>query len=191
MVNVTPVSKATALRKAIVRKPVAALGIKPIAKPKPNIGSAPLPKTAKPVVDPDAAINKYLTNDVTYQQQTAAINKALGDYTANAANARTQYNNQYAQNVYDLDTEKTQALSDQQNDFAARGFLRSGGNAVATSDNLNKYASRQSTMDMTRGSFLQNNESDVANFGSSQALAVQQARQDAINRRALGLLGGK
>ena len=207
MVNITPVAsinKGAALTKAIKRAPISqlnnAIGHKPLppAKPKfpqpklspkfPEPGHKPLPLAPK--VNPEDAINKYLTNDTTYQSQIAALNKALGDYTANANQSETQYNDQYAQNAYDLGQEKTTSGIDQQNDFASRGFLRSGGYAVADSERLNKYASRQTSMDLGKQAFVQNNHSDLANFQSSNALAIQAARQDAINRRALGLLGG-
>lgn len=220
MVNITTMAKAKpprsgkaeALKKAIKNAPKKSLAVKPIlnggpakkrvvpVKPDPNkYKISPIEKPGKPAptygVGPkeqadQAAIQKYLTNDTTYQAQVAAINKALADYSANSQQSINQYNTSYGQNLYDLGVERNRSAIDQQGDFAGRGMLRSGGYAVADSERRNMYASRQSTLDMNKGAFIQNTESDLANFRSSQGLASQQAKQDAINRRALGLVGG-
>ncbi len=164
-----------------VPKKITPIKISPIEKP----------GVSRPMNPNDPGlINRYLTNDTAYQSQQAAINKALGDYGANELQAENQYNTQYTQNAYELGQQKDDSFVEQENDYAGRGFLRSGGHVVADSKRRNEYANRQSNMDMQRGSYLQNLRSDKTNFESSQALASQQARQDAINRRALGLLGG-
>lgn len=136
------------------------------------------------------SVNQYLTNDTTYQQQTAAINSALSNYKAQELDSENQEQSQYGQNVYDLQAANDQAASDQADDYASRGIYRSGLYAKADSDRLNQNASKQSQLDMDKSNFLTNARASLGTYTQSQALAQQQARQDAINRRALGLITG-
>jgi hypothetical protein len=78
---------------------------------------------------------------------------------------------------------------DQQNDYASRGMVRSGLYATADSDRLNGYARQQSQLDLSKQAYLTGLHNDTANFQTQQQLGQQQARQDAINRRALALTG--
>lgn len=198
------------LRAAPIKKSIKA---SPIEKPIKNIKPSPIEKPTKivkkvfgrpitnnPVVKPPVTpvaktptndVNQYLTNDTTYQSQIAAINKALGDYQANEGAAEGDYNTSYAQNRYDLSKANTQASSDQADDYASRGLFRSGLYGKAYGDAQSDYASKQSSLDQGRQTYLGGLQRDMSNYISSENLSQQQARQDAINRRALALLSGQ
>lgn len=133
-------------------------------------------------------INGYLTGDTTYQSQMAAINQALSDYQANEKSAENDNSVSYAQNQYDLGRQQTKDTQDQADDYAARGLYRSGVFGKAYGDLNADYASKESALDQARSSTVGGLQRDMSNYVSSQTLAKQQARQDAINRRALTLL---
>lgn len=178
--------------KKSTKKPVSTYGPSPIEKPvnvKKMPVKAPIVKKT-PVAAVPAAVdpNQYLTNDTTYQSQLAAINKALGDYQANEQSAEGNYNASYAQNQYDLGRGNTQDTENQTNDYASRGLLRSGLFGKAYGNTQEDYASKQSALDQGRQSYIGGLQRDMSNYISSQTLAQQQARQDAINRRTLSLL---
>lgn len=153
----------------------------------------PLRTPAKPVAKQPVAkpnpINQYLTNDTTYQQQMAAIQRALGDYQANSLQQENSYNTGWAQNKADLDEQKRVGVMNQGEDYGSRGMLRSGLYAVDNADLLNNFASQYAKLDQGRADYLMNLHQGVGNYVTSQQLAQQQARQDAINRRAIGLIG--
>jgi hypothetical protein len=142
------------------------------------------PPVAKPV-DP---IQQYLTSDTTYQQQQVAINKAIADYRAQNTSAQNMYQGNYA--LQQANQQRQQQLSgiDQQNDYASRGMVRSGLYAQADSNRLNDYAQQTATSAMGRQNYLTGLNTDLSNFMSSQQLAAQQARQDALQRRSLNLI---
>jgi hypothetical protein len=137
-----------------------------------------------------AQLNKYLTNDSTYQSQTAAINKALGDYGAQELQQENSYNTGYAQNRSDLQEQQRVGGINQDEDFGSRGMIRSGLYATDKTDFLGDYARQFSQLDQQRNDYLLNLHQGLNNYNTSQNLALQQAKQDAINRRAIGLIGG-
>ena len=49
-----------------------------------------------PVAAPVDPIQQYLTSDTTYQQQQAAINKAIADYRAQNTSSQNMYQGNYA-----------------------------------------------------------------------------------------------
>jgi len=176
----------------VARKPVSGIVKKPVVKA-PAVKKPPTGSINKPVIDPKApkvpSIDEYLTNDTGYQSQQAAILKALADYQASELAAETNYNNQYALNSRDLNTQLDQSRINQNEDYASRGMLRSGLFGVADSNLLNNYARQQTQLDTSRQAYLQGIQQDMGQYITQQQLAQQQARQEAINRRALGLVG--
>lgn len=135
-------------------------------------------------------LNKYLTNDTTYQSQTAAINKALSDYQAQELQQENSYNTGYAQNRAGLQEQQRIGGINQDEDFGSRGMIRSGLYATDKTDFLSDYARQNSQLDQQRNDYLLNLHQGLNNYNTSQNLALQQAKQDAMNRRAIGLIGG-
>lgn len=172
---------------ALLKRPVAAPKIptgsinRPVINPG-SVDTAGKIKTGSP-------IDQYLTNDPTYQMQQSAILKALGDYRSNELNAENTYNSQYGLNTQNINEQNRTSGIAQQDDYASRGMLRSGLYGVADADRQNNYARQQSQLDMSKQAYITGLRSDTANYQTQQQLAQQQARQDAINRRALALTG--
>jgi hypothetical protein len=148
------------------------------AAPKP----APKPKAPPKPVVPDA--NKYLGQDTTYQSQIAQLRKAYTDYVAGQNNEKTNYGNTYALNKRGLTTDKTNAFTGLQDDYASRGLLQSGVYGKAYSDLQGEYSQRQAAMDTERTSFLNDLATNLKTFQGDQTTTTTSARQEALARRA-------
>lgn len=151
---------------------------KPRAAPKP----APKPKAPPKPVVPNA--NQYLGQDTTYQSQIAQLRKAYTDYVAGQNNEKTNYSNTYALNKRGLNTDRTQAFTGLQDDYASRGLLQSGVYGKAYSDLQGDYSQRQAALDTERTSFLGDLATNLKTFQGDQTTTTTSARQEALARRA-------
>lgn len=130
------------------------------------------------------SVNQWLAGDTTYQATINALNKALTDYRTRMTQQQGQYNTEYNMNTGNLATSRRAALADQENDFASRGILRSGVFGKSNAELQSDYNTRQNALDVGKSNYVADLEAARADFTAEQALAKQQARQNAINRRA-------
>lgn len=144
---------------------------------------APPPPAAPPAPPPES-IDQWLAGDTTYQHQEDAAHQAARDYLAQMTNQQNQYQGDYVKNLANLGDQQTQADSNLQDDYASRGLSQSGLMVKALSDLKTQYDKQQSDLASGRASFIQNLQSGLTNFNSTNNLQQQQYRQDAINRRA-------
>jgi hypothetical protein len=164
------------------------------------------------IAAPSAAPSEadYLAGDSAYQAQLAALTKALSDYQADQTNQNSQYDTQYNQglsslgyqapapgadgsadpnavggwNFQDQNTSAGRSYQNQLNDFASRGELQSSGYGEAL-DNLTRSLNTQKgSMDTSRQGFEDNLASQLSSQQNQNTLSLQQAKADAIARRA-------
>lgn len=133
---------------------------------------------------PVPSLAAFLGSDTGYQSQVAALHKALADYQAQMGMQKNQYNTNFAANISQLGTDRTQGMANQQNDYTSRGLLHSGLYGKAAGDLTSQFDQRQSDLERARADFLANLGLDYNNFRSQQNLTAQKAKQDAIARRA-------
>lgn len=135
---------------------------------------------AKPVSD----LNKYLAGDVTYQQQLADFQRSLAEYTGQY-NRQTQITNRdYGESNRALQRQGMQDRTDQQNDFAGRGVLRSGVFAKALGDYNTDFNQRVKALNSGKVDKLADLSSQKTNFNRQLSLEKNNSKQDAIRRRA-------
>jgi hypothetical protein len=142
---------------------------------------APAPPPAPPAPPSLAA---FSAKDSTYQNQLAALKKALADYKAQQGQSQTQYLTNYGTDVNTLKENRTQGLGDLENDYASRGLLQSGLYADSLSDLNKDFDTRQSQLDQAKAAYLAQLANDATNFQSEQQLTQQKALQEAAARRA-------
>jgi hypothetical protein len=129
-------------------------------------------------------IESFLGADTQYQSQLAALNKALADYQAQMGMQSNQYQTNYASNLNQLGTDRKVGMDDQMNDYTGRGLFHSGLFGKAAGDLSTQFDNRQSDLSRARADFLANLGLDFNNFRSQQNITSQQAKSDAISRRA-------
>lgn len=142
---------------------------------------AVVPKVAAPVVPSDT---DWLKTDSTYLQQSAALKKALQDYTLQQGQAKTGYETNYASDLNAWGTNQKAALGDLENDYASRGLLNSGLYADSLATTNNDWDQRKSALEQARMQYMQGLTSDLTNFTAQQGLTDTQARQEAAARKA-------
>lgn len=134
-----------------------------------------------------SASAKWLAGDTTYQQQLANYNKSKTDYSA-------QYNRQtgitkrdYAEMIRQLNLQGTQDRTDQQNDFAGRGILKSGVFAKALGDYNTEFNSKMKNLQTGQSDKLGDLSMQRTNFLRQLGLEQTAAKQDALRRRSAKL----
>ena len=152
----------------------------------------------EPPAPPAPPVIPGADSDVTFQQQKAELAKAMADFEAQNNLAKSQYDTNFndglrklgwngGANAFDRnDTQGlyAQALSDNTNDFAARGMIRSGAMAEADSRINNEFATRKSDLDAARGQFQDTQGLALNNFKGQNDLQKQAAMREAIARIA-------
>lgn len=146
------------------------------------ISSFAPPPPPKPPAPP--TLEAFSAKDSTYQSQLSALKKALADYLAQQGQSKTQYLTSYGADKKTLGENRTQGLSDLENDYASRGLLQSGLYADSLSDLNADFDKRQAALDQARAAFLAQQTNDLTNFKSEQQIAQQKALQEAAARRA-------
>lgn len=161
---------------------------KPVAKPKPVVVKKPAVKkpVAKKAKKPSAT-QKYLAGDTTYQQQQADFNKSKADYQANYTRQTGIVNRDYAESTRALNRQGAQDRLDQQNDFAGRGILKSGVFAKALGDYNTDFQARLKQLTTGRVDQLGDLASQRKSFLSQLGIESNNAREDALRRRAAQL----
>lgn len=134
-----------------------------------------------------SAIDQYLAGDVTYQQQLADFNRAMAEYTANYNRQVSQTKRDYGESQRALSLQGTQDRNDQQNDFAGRGILHSGVYAKALGDYNTQYNQRVKALTTGQNDKLGDLQAQRTNFNNQTSLEKNNAKQDAIRRRAAKL----
>jgi hypothetical protein len=162
--------------------PAAALK-KVVAKKK---TSTPAKKKAAPK-KPPSATSKYLAGDTTYQQQLADFNRSKAEYNSNYTRQSGIVNRDYSESQRALNRQGAQDRLDQQNDFAGRGILHSGVFATALGNYNTDFNARVKSLVTGKTDQLGDLSAQQKSFLSQLATEQNNARQDAIRRRAAKL----
>lgn len=130
------------------------------------------------------SLDKWLANDTVYKSTINALNKALADYKARRTQQLGQYDTEYNMNLGNLNTSRSAARTDSNNDFAGRGLMRSSMYANNMADLESDYNARQNALSTGRANYRADSQNAYNDFVTERNLAVEQARKNAINRRA-------
>lgn len=149
----------------------------------------------------------YLAGESGYQAQLAALMRALSDYTADDTAQRTKYAGDYSEatknlgwrdpdgdgpgagnwDLEDLNTASGRGYQNQINDFASRGMLQSSLYGEANDNFMRSMNDQLGSMGQAKTDFLSDRDRQLNSFKGENTLSQQQARAEAIARRAAGL----
>lgn len=158
---------------------------------------------------PQLSDQDFLAGDSNYQAQLAALLKALSDQQADSTAQQSKYNvdygsalqnlgwspddpatadvNEGAWNFGDQNTAAGRAFQNQQNDFAGRGLLQSSLYGTAN-DNLTRSLNDQlGGINTAKQNFFDDLTRQGSAFAGENTLAQQQAKAEALARRAAGV----
>lgn len=136
---------------------------------------------------PLSKTQKYLQGDVDYQSTLRNLQRSLTDYQAQqkVQQARAAGDYGYAKNSMGL--QRTNDLSDIQNDYAARGILNSGVYGTRLGDYNTQYNNQVGELTRQYNNQLSDFRTSYNNFLRQQQYEKEAARNAAISRRAAKL----
>lgn len=142
-----------------------------------GLDRAPKPK-------PPPSLKAWLGSDADYQNQLRNFQRAMSDFNSDLKNRTGSANTSYASSLKQMGAQKATDLQSIMNDFAARGLLKSGLFAQRDADYNKTYQSNLSDLGLGHKNTLSGLTKEKLDFSRQQALAKEQARQDAAARRA-------
>lgn len=161
-----------------------------LAVPTETPAPSPIP-TTETITIPDAKA------DATYQQQVADLARALTNYQAQQALAKSQYDQNYGQNLTDLgfDTGTNswdqngqgafgQTFRSNEGDFAGRGAYWSGQYGKAVGDLTNAFDRQRTGLTNARDQYLSAQQMAGTQYGEQNTIDKQRALSDAVSRIA-------
>ena len=182
-----PLRKAAVTRRAVTTRkppPVRPNATGQYGRSAPSAPADVAPGIIEPPAPPVPSETDYLASDQDYLQQQAGFNKGLTDFLSAANLNRTKYTTDTETARRQLGEAKTKDFQSLLDDFAGRGLLTSGVYQNEY-DTLGKtYSERGAGIDKNLADLLASLSQEETQYRGDQALAEQQARQDALARRA-------
>jgi len=142
------------------------------------------PGPIAPVTPPPPSIDDFLNSDSGYQQQLREFANALGLFDADVTRRRGTLEQDYNSSKKAMEDQRVKDLDLLEDDYGARGILRSGLYADAVGDYEQEYGTRQSDLLRRQNDALATLDTEGNRFRSQQDLQKQAAREAAIRRRA-------
>ena len=148
-----------------------------------SYGATPSPPAATGP-GPVPNLNSYLTGDSGYQQQLRQLAKAMNDFTADSTRRRGMLTSEYGVSKKALADQRGLDLDALEDDYGARGLIRSGLYGDAVGDYEKEYGLRASDLDRRQQQALQQLLQESSAYSQQNSLSKQAAREAAIRRRA-------
>jgi hypothetical protein len=142
-------------------------------------GSGAMPRSVKP-----ASLSDYLRTDSVYRSQQAQFNKTLADFMGETGLNRTKIGNDFNTANKALGDQKVVDLESILEDFASRGMQRSGEYGTAVGDYEKEFGTRLTELQKRRTDQLNDLTRQETAFKREQQLQSENAKQQAIQRRA-------
>jgi len=139
------------------------------------------PGPVQPVA-PD--INTFLNQDTGYQQQLRDFANALSQFSADVTRRKGSLESEYGLSSKAMNDQKVLDLDNLEDNYGARGILRSGLYGKAVGDYNTEFNTRFEDLTRRQKEALGLLEQEKGRFTSQQDLQKQSARESAIRRRA-------
>lgn len=143
----------------------------------PSGGQGPI----QPVV-PD--LNAFLNQDAGYQQQLRDFTNALAQFNADVTRRKGILDSDYGTSKKAMEDQKVKDLLSLQDDYGARGVLRSGLYGKAVGDYNTEFGNRMTELGNKQTQALDALNQETNRYSSQQELQKQAAREEAIRRRS-------
>src|SRR5512138_3579256 len=144
--------------------------------PAPRVAARPAPKA------PD--INSYLGTDSIYQQALSGGKRSLADYLSELNRRRGESTTQFNETKSSMERDSTQQLADLENEFASRGLIQSGLYGEEQGRFQQQFTDQLNALGQQQTGLLADLLSQEKNYRRENDLAMQQAKQEALARRA-------
>lgn len=130
------------------------------------------------------SLNSYLGTDSTYQSALSGSKRTLADFISELGRKRGEATTQYTQTGANMERDRQQQLSDLKDEFASRGLIQSGLYGQEQGKFQQQFTDQKTALDQQQAGLLADLLSQQKNYQREQDLAVQAAKQEALQRRA-------
>jgi hypothetical protein len=125
----------------------------------------------------------YLGTDSAYQNALSGGKRTLADFISQLNQKRSQATTQYNTTAAGMERDRLQQLSDLRDEFASRGLIQSGLYGQEQGKFQQQFTDQRNALDQQQTSLLADLMSQQTNYKREQDLALQAAKQEAIQRR--------
>jgi hypothetical protein len=129
-------------------------------------------------------INAFLNSDAGYQQSLREFGKAMQDFSADATRRKGNLESDYGTSKKALEDQRGLDLQALQDDYGARGLIRSGLYSDANAKYETEYGARQTDLSNRQNQALQALLQEQQQFQSASDVKQQTAKEQALRRRA-------
>lgn len=136
---------------------------------------------AAPVIPSIAA---YLGTDSAYNQAVSGGKRTLADYIADIGRRRGEANTQYKNTTASMARDRATQLDQLRQEFASRGLINSGLFGQKEGEFQQQYNDQLNALGQQQSGLLADLLSQQHNYQREYELAIQQAKQEALARRA-------
>jgi hypothetical protein len=140
--------------------------------------------SSKPSTPSIPSLGAYLGTDSTYQSAVSGGKRTLADFLSELNRKKGEATTQYNQTSGNMQRDEAQQLSDLKDEFASRGLINSGLYADQQGKFQQQFTDQKNALDQQQAGLLADLMSQQTNYQREQDLALQAAKQEAINRRA-------
>lgn len=130
------------------------------------------------------SISSYLGTDSTYQQAVSGGKRSLNDFLSELTRRRGEATTQFGQTTASMEHDRVQQLEDLKNEFASRGLIQSGIYGEEQGKFQQKFTEQQTALQQQQAALLADLMSQETNYRRENDLSTQQAKQEALLRRA-------
>lgn len=130
------------------------------------------------------SLSAYLGTDSTYQNAVRGGNRTLADYLSELTRRRGEAGTQFTQTKASMERDRVQQLDDLRNEFASRGLIQSGLYGEEQGKFQQKFTDQQTALGQQQAALLADLLGQEKNYRRENDLATEQARQEALLRRA-------
>lgn len=126
----------------------------------------------------------YLGTDSAYQSAISGGKRSLADFLSELNRRRGEAGTQFDMTNASMERDRTQQLDDLRQEYASRGLINSGiyGDQVGLFEK--QFGEQKNALAQQQASLLADLLSQETNYRRENDLATQQAKQDALARRA-------
>lgn len=151
---------------------------------RPSAPAAAMSGPIAPVAPPPPSLEEWLNMDAGYQQQLRDFANALAQFNADVTRRRGDLEMNFGNSKKAMEDQKVKDLDLMEDDYGARGILRSGLYGKAVTDYNTEFGNRMTDLQTQQNQALGDLTSEQNRYTSQQELQKQAAREDAIRRRA-------
>jgi hypothetical protein len=140
------------------------------------------PKKSKP--KPPPSVGSYLGTDSVYQNSLRGSKRSLTDFLSETGRRRGEAGTQFKQTSASMERDRTRQLDELRQEFASRGLIQSGLFGEEQGKFQQQFTDQMTALQQQQAALLADLLGQETNYKRENDLANEQAKQEALLRRA-------